>query len=494
MTLHDRDRIAERLRSVTDPVALLINLFTHAPVGFAVWTPDGKPVLTNKAFLDLFGSEPPPEYNVLEDDIVRASGMLALFEKAFAGETVQVPTFWFDPRDLTSVKVTEGRRVAISMTIFPVFGAGGTIEYVAATYKDETTGMTAAEETRAVMDAALDSIIVMDHEGNILDINPAAERMFGYSRAEIAGRSLAETIVPPAMREAHERGLARYLASAETRVIGTRVELSAMTREGREFPAEIAIVRIGTETPKFTGYVRDITERTRAAEAEILRRAKDAAEAANVELEAFSYSIAHDLRAPLRSISGFGNALLEETALDDAARSHLDRIIGAATRMDQLIDGLLAIARISKHDLHYETVDLSKLAHELIPVDTDRRVRWTIASDLTVRGDPVLLYSVMQNLISNAWKFTSRTPDAHVEIGAVRGDGPTVFFVKDNGAGFDPRHADQLFKPFRRLHRASEFEGTGIGLATVHRIIRRHGGRIWCEGRLDQGATFHFTL
>jgi PAS domain S-box-containing protein len=417
MSLHDDDRIQERLRSVADPVGFLVNLFAHVPVGLAVWTADGHPLLTNRAFMDLFGSEPPPEYNVLQDDILAANGMLALFQRAFAGETVQVPTMWFDPRELKTVTVTTGRRVAISMTIFPLFKSTGEIEFVAATYKDETemrlalerleysearfrgladtgiigiltadthgsilsanaaflemvgytweelisiswidmtpsdwrhlddraiaqlrtTGVAdpwekeyfhkdgsripvlvgvamlgggagtaiafvldlserkraelAARESSArksaVMEAALDAIVVMDHHGNIREFNATAEEMFGYRREEVVGKPLAEILIPLPLRLSHSAGLARYLATGTKRVLGQRLEVPVLRRDGTEFPAEVAVVRIATEgDPVFTGFIRDITDRRRAAEAALLRREKEAVQAANAELEA----------------------------------------------------------------------------------------------------------------------------------------------------------------------------------------------------------------
>ncbi|MBX3187083.1 MAG: PAS domain S-box protein [Labilithrix sp.] len=504
MSLHDHDRIKSRLQSIADPTGFLTNLFAHAPVAFAVWTADGRPLLTNQAFVELFGSEPPPEYNVLEDDLVKESGMLPTFQRAFAGETVHVPTSWYDPRDLKSVSVTEGRRVAISMTLFPLFDRDGRVEYVAATYKDQTEIMLALDSkahTAAVMEAALDAIVLMNHEGEIVEFNPAAELTFGYARDEVLGKPLADVLIPEPLREQHTRGLQRYLASGDARVLGTRVELQASRKDGTVFPAEIAVVRIRTQgAPLFTGYIRDITDRRRAAEAEVHRRAKEAAELANAELETFSYSVAHDLREPLRGMSGFATVLREDygDALDATARSHLDRISASAQRMAAIIDALLALARLTRTPVLRETVDLTAMARavaeQLRRAEPARAVDVVVTEGLSVDADPQLLRALLESLLGNAWKFTRRRTAARVELGHEEAGNARVFFVRDNGAGFDMTLVDRLFAPFRRLHARDEFDGAGLGLASAQRIVRRHGGRIWAVGGIDEGSTFYFTL
>ncbi len=224
-------------------------------------------------------------------------------------------------------------------------------------------------------------------------------------------------------------------------------------------------------------------------------------EAANKELEAFSYSVSHDLRAPLRSIDGFSQALLEDYAdkLDAQGQDTLRRVRAAAQRMAELIDGLLTLSRVTRSELRREIVDLTKLAQgvveELERSDPHRPLEVAIAKGLAAHGDPRLLRGALQNLLGNAWKFTSRKPQARIEFGwSNHADGNGAFFVRDNGDGFDMAYANKLFAPFQRLHRQSEFPGTGIGLATVQRVILRHGGRIWAEGTVGQGATFYFTL
>lgn len=229
-------------------------------------------------------------------------------------------------------------------------------------------------------------------------------------------------------------------------------------------------------------------------------RAKAALRDVNRELEAFSYSVSHDLRAPLRWIDGFSQALAEDYTdkLDEQGRDYLSRIRQAVERMDVLIDDLLKLSRVSRHELRFVPVDISvivaSIAEGLKKNMPDREVDFRIAPAVGARCDPSLLRIALENLMGNAWKFTSKLKSACIEFGSCNNEGATVFFIRDNGAGFDMKFADRLFKVFQRLHDQSEFEGTGIGLALVQRIIRRHSGRIWAEGEPDAGACFYFTL
>jgi light-regulated signal transduction histidine kinase (bacteriophytochrome) len=231
-----------------------------------------------------------------------------------------------------------------------------------------------------------------------------------------------------------------------------------------------------------------------------LRQARDAAEAANHELEAFSYSVAHDLRAPLRSIDGFSQALLEDCAerLDDRGKKYLRSVRESAQRMAQLIDGLLALSRLSRSELHSTRVDLTNLATDILDrlraADSERALTCEIHEGLSAIGDARLLRAALENLLGNAWKFTSKRAVGRIEFGSEHQDCRLVYFVRDNGAGFDMTYAGKLFGVFQRLHSAQEFAGTGIGLATVQRIVKRHGGRVWAEGEVNRGASFYFTL
>jgi signal transduction histidine kinase len=222
--------------------------------------------------------------------------------------------------------------------------------------------------------------------------------------------------------------------------------------------------------------------------------------AANKELEAFSYSVSHDLRAPLRAIDGFSHALLEDCAdkLEDEDKSHLNRIRAATQRMGVLIDDLLNLARITRTEMHIQSLDLSAIVRtittDLQKAQPERRIEFRIEDGLEAMADPGLIRIVLVNLLSNAWKFTSKRPSAVIAFGKESLNGSPAYFVRDDGAGFDPAHTNRLFGAFQRLHAASEFPGTGVGLATAQRIVHRYGGRIWAESALGQGATFYFTL
>ena len=230
------------------------------------------------------------------------------------------------------------------------------------------------------------------------------------------------------------------------------------------------------------------------------QRAEAALRLANKELEAFSYSVAHDLRAPLRAVNGFSRALVDDfgASLDAQSKDHLDRIAAAGVQMGRLIDALLDLARVTRKTARREPVDLtqqaSAAARQLLAADPGRAVAFESQQGVVATGDPQLLRTVLDNLLGNAWKFTALQPSPRVTFGCTVHDDVPVYFVRDNGAGFDMAYAATLFAPFQRLHTTAEFPGTGIGLATVRRIVERHGGRVWAEGTVNEGATVYFTL
>jgi PAS domain S-box-containing protein len=337
---------------------------------------------------------------------------------------------------------------------------------------------------RAVAETARDALLFVDAGGRVRYLNAAAERMFKIASADLIGQPVA-TLLP------------RLTLDGEPQTL----ETTARAGDGREFSVEISLAgwRSAGGAEFRTAIIRDISARKRAEEA--LRRARDAAELSNRELEAFGYSVSHDLRKPLRAIEGFSRALLEEFSdqLDERGRDYARRVASGAERMSQLMDDLLELSRAARSNLQIEPVDLSALAHEVANElrrrDPERRVEMIIQDGLAAPGDEALLRAVLSNLLENAWKFTARHERARIELGARReADGRLVYFVRDDGAGFDPSYAQDLFRPFERLHKESDFPGTGVGLAIVQRIVRRHGGRVWAEGQLNQGATFHFTL
>ena len=378
--------------------------------------------------------------------------------------------------------------------------------------------------TRAILRSAMDCVVTMDQEGRITEFNPAAERTFGYARDDVIGKPLADTIVPPSLRDRHHQGLARYLETGVAHVIGRRVELTGKRADGTEFPVEVAITRVETTTPPlFTGYIRDISERKHAeqererlrAEAEVraaeverlnedleVRVAERTAEleASNRELEAFSYSVSHDLRAPFRAIDGFSRIVLKDhgPAMPEEAREYLEIVREGAQQMGRLIDDLLAFARLGRQSLVKRPVDPSEVARrslaQLRPELEGREVDVRIDQLPLCQADPSLLQQVYVNLLSNALKFTRTRSPAVIEVGSRELEGHRVYFVEDNGVGFDMRYADKQFGVFQRMHRSEEYEGTGVGLAIVQRIVYRHGGRVWAQAERGVGATFFFSL
>ncbi len=348
----------------------------------------------------------------------------------------------------------------------------------------------------AIVESSGDAIVATSLDGLIRSWNKGAERLFGYAADDVIGKPL--TTLQPSGREGEDAALVARLTKGEPIA---PVETVRRGKDGGELEVSITISPIRDALGALVGAsmaARDISDRKRA-EGEV-GRAREAAEAANRELEAFNYSVAHDLRSPLRGINGFASVLLDDygETLDEVGQRHLRRIRDAAQQMGQLIDGLLGLSRLTRVDLHSQRVDLSTLARatteRLAASQPDRAVEVVIRDGLVVSGDSTLLSAVLDNLLNNAWKFTRHRPNARIELGAVEEAGRTVYFVRDNGAGFDMAYVSKLFGVFQRLHAQSDFEGTGVGLATVQRIVHRHGGHIWADGKVGEGACFRFTL
>lgn len=359
------------------------------------------------------------------------------------------------------------------------------------------------EKYRMLFENSLDGVLLTDLDGAVRAANPAACAMFRTTQDRMVRLGLEGVIGsggPDIARLLEERA----------RTGQARGDLVMRRSDGTRFLVEISsaayVDRAGR--PAASTVVRDISERKKA-QGEILRlnatleqRVRERTlelERANEELERFSYSVAHDLRAPLASISGFARALRERIApgLSGQEQHFLDRIGSAVARMDAMIDGLLQLAHVSRSTVTFEALDLSQMAaqalancHELEP---SRVVKWQVQPGLRARGDRQLVALLMDNLVRNAWKFTSRAADARIDIGADAKDG-RVFFVRDNGAGFDMAYASKLFGVFQRLHTEAEFPGHGIGLANVRQIVERHNGRVWAEAQPGEGAVFRFTL
>ncbi|HXN23308.1 MAG TPA: PAS domain S-box protein [Candidatus Dormibacteraeota bacterium] len=348
------------------------------------------------------------------------------------------------------------------------------------------------------------AILMLDPEGCVTTWNEGAERIKGYRAEEIIGVHFSRFYTPEAVtQDKPSQELKIAVEQGRFEEEGWRVR-----KDGSSYWASVIITALRDKTGQLLGFgkvTRDITER-REAEEEVKRQRNELGrsnadlEEANKELEAFSYSVSHDLRSPLRTIDGFSHALLEDCAdrLDDAGKTHLNRICAATQRMGLLIDDLLNLSRLTRTELHRQSLDISALAcsiaGDLQKAQPGRQIELRIQGGLKTTADPGLLRVVLENLLSNAWKFTSKRASARIEFGQAQVNGTLAFFVRDDGAGFDPAYADRLFGAFQRLHAPTEFSGTGVGLATVQRIAHRHGGRIWAESAVDRGATFYFTM
>jgi len=367
-------------------------------------------------------------------------------------------------------------------------------------------------QVRLLMDTTEEGIYGVDTEGKCTFINRAGLEMLGYKKPEdLIGKDLHSLIhhtLPDGTPYPKEKCRVR-LATLSGSMAHSDDEVH-WRADGSSFPIEYwsrPFKRDGRLIGTVVSFV-DITERKNSEEElrhyrerleQLVKLRTSELETANRELEAFSYSVSHDLRAPLRAVDGFARAIMEDYAnlLDETGNDYLQRIRRGAQNMSVLIDDLLELSRISRAEIRRSAIDLTTLAsqitEELAASDTGRQVKVNIEPDLVAEGDQRLIGVVLHNLLENAWKYTSKTPGGQIEFRSELRDGERVFFVRDNGAGFDDKYVDKLFGAFQRLHGA-EFPGTGIGLATVSRILQKHGGRIWAEGKPGEGATFYFVL
>lgn len=379
------------------------------------------------------------------------------------------------------------------------FGYRGTAREITESRRAALEMRTVAQQLTTTLESLTDAFFTVDLGWNFSYLNARAEKLLGKKRAELLGRHIWSEypdFAHGALRAHFERAVREGVAVQ----FDEHYAPTGLWTQIKAYPSSQGLAV----------YVRDVTERVNA-QREILRlnvelegrvRQRTAElEAANKELEAFSYSIAHDLRAPLGSIDGFSQMLEQATggALDERSQHCLRRIRAGVRHMGELTDGLLALSSLSRASLRREAADLAVLAREALAALREqapqRQVEVQLPASLPVFGDPRLLAQVMGNLVGNAWKFTAHTPDARIEIGSMAGEGDErVYVVRDNGAGFNMAHAAKMFEAFHRMHTAAEFEGTGIGLAIVHKIVLRHGGRIWAEAAPQRGACLYFTL
>lgn len=363
----------------------------------------------------------------------------------------------------------------------------------------------ADERFQMFMEAAPDAIVIVDGAGQMLLVNQLTEEMFRYHREELLSQPV-EMLVPERLRGVHTRHRQGYGHMPRTRPMGAGQTLSGRRKDGSEFPVEISLSPLKTGRGRLVmSIIRDVTERKQTEGAiqqlnsELRLRAAQLEEA-NRELEAFSYSVSHDLRAPLRAISGYVRMLKEDHAgrLDGEGNRLLDVVQGESERMGLLIDDLLAFSRLGRQHMQTKAIDMSALARSVFESLTHgspvSNLEFEVEPLPTACGDPAMLRQVFANLIGNALKFTRNKPARLITISGCSSDGVPAYCVRDNGVGFDEKYAHKLFGVFQRLHSDEEFEGTGVGLALVQRVILRHGGKVWAEGKPGQGAAFYFTL
>lgn len=348
---------------------------------------------------------------------------------------------------------------------------------------------------RSLIEASMDPMVAINPEGEITDVNEATTKVIGKSRHELVGTDFFKYFTEPdKARESYQQVFAHgFVTDYPLTIWGENARLTPVL-----FNASVYKDERGRVLGVFAA-ARDVTAQKKA-EKEIKERTLEL-QTSNKELEAFSYSVSHDLRTPLRGIDGFSQAVLEDYAdkLDDLGKNYLQRIRNATQRMGQLIDDMLSLSNISRIEMRREEVNLSDLATEVLTElqsnEPDRKVQWNVEQSLTAEGDPQLLRMVLANLLGNAWKYTSKTERPTIKFGSkLDKSGKREFYVSDNGAGFDMAYADKLFGTFQRLHSIAEFPGSGVGLAIVHRVIQRHGGQVRGQGLLDRGATFYFSL
>jgi PAS domain S-box-containing protein len=411
----------------------------------------------------------------------------------------------------------DGQPLEVSLTASPIRNARGDIIGSSSIARDITEQKRAEREVRenrarlsGIIGSAMDAIISVDARQRITIFNAAAEKMFCCPARDALGQPL-DRFIPPRFREAHRGHMTAFGRTGVTsRAMGHLQPISGLRADGEEFPIEASISHIEVGGQQiYTVILRDITERTRAEaqirqlNAELEQRVEErTAEltAANRELESFTYSVAHDLRAPLRHIDAFSKILEEDCAavLPEGAAHYLHNIRHSAGKMSLLVDDLLNLARIGRQELRRQPTPLGGLVNEVLAdlkeETAGRTLQWHIQPLPAIECDPGLMKQVFANLLSNAVKYTRPRPVAVIEVGYRKKNGDSAVFVRDNGVGFNMKYADKLFGVFQRFHRAEEFEGTGVGLATVDRIVRKHGGHIWAEAAVDQGATFYFTV
>lgn len=397
----------------------------------------------------------------------------------------------------TARRHKDGHLIEVSLSVSPVRTTNGAIVGIARIARDISAQKLAEAKFRMAVEASPSGMVMVDARGIILLVNSELERLFGYSREELVGRSF-EVLVPERFRAAHAKFTAEFGKSPAARRLGAHRDLFGLHKHGTEFPVEIGLNSVQSPSGLLVfAAVADISERKRtedaiAAQTELLRRS-------NAELEQFAYVASHDLQEPLRMVASYTQLLADRYAgqLDPRADKYIRYVVEGARRMQTLVRDLLTYSRVSTEPPQLHRVDakavVGAVLERLSAVIQDTKAAIAVGDLPAVAGDEGELGQVFQNLIANAVKFRSDQP-VHVAIAARRRGDAWVFSVADNGVGIDPRNHDRVFQMFQRLHERGKYEGSGIGLAIVKKIVERHGGRIWVESAIGQGATFYFTM
>jgi PAS domain S-box-containing protein len=481
--------------------------FHSAAAGIGLTSPDGRFLRVNRAYCGIVGYSEAELLAMTFQELTHPEDLDADVGSNHAMFQGDSDGFEMDKRYLHK----DGRIVHIHLTVAPVRDGGGRAMYSVAQVTDVTERVTAERALRereilfrAMNEASPFGVFVDTPGGECVYVNPAYLRITGLAQEEALGSGWRRALHPGdrehVEREYAKRGRGSDLPNLEHRYLhgDGRVVLV------RVKPAEM---RDGTRLLGVVGVVEDITE-ARRNELEVARLNRDleaqvaertrALEASIRDLESFSYSVAHDLRTPLRAIDGFSALLMEKASIDDEARHFLDVVRGTSQRMARLIDDLLTLAHAGRKQVRRERLDLAPMARAIM--EEVRRTHPAVEVEFVsppaceADADPALVRAVLQNLLDNACKFSGRKPHARIEFGVAAHEGETVYFVRDNGEGFDPEFENRLFQPFQRLHGPDEFPGNGIGLASALRIVQGHGGRMWARGIPREGATFYFTL